>query len=140
MVDILASRQRAVLADFASSNLLLAFDYDGTLAPIAPTPEKARMRASTRRLLSAVAQRYPCVVISGRTLADVTRRFEGIPVWYIFGDFGYEPVPHGHLPPAAIKDWARRLVAQLPTNRSLVVEEKRYSVTLHYRRSSAVRG
>ena len=43
----------AVLAGFAASNVLLAFDYDGTLAPIAPTPARARMRATTRRLLTA---------------------------------------------------------------------------------------
>ena len=51
MADILAPRNRAILADFAASNVLLAFDYDGTLAPIASTPAQARMRASTRRLL-----------------------------------------------------------------------------------------
>ena len=133
MADILAPRNRAILADFAASNVLLAFDYDGTLAPIASTPAQARMRASTRRLLIEVAHRYPCVVISGRQLDDVTRRLDGIPVRYIFGNFGHEPVPDGHLPPAVILDWARHLVAHLPPNRGLVVEEKRYSVTVHYR-------
>jgi hypothetical protein len=74
-------------------------------------------------------------VISGRSLDDVTRRFEGIPVWYIFGNFGHEPVPYDCAPPTRIIDWARHLVAQLPADRGLVVEEKRYSVTIHYRRA-----
>jgi trehalose 6-phosphate phosphatase len=76
------------LQAFALSNLLVAFDYDGTLAPIAPTPEAASMRADTRRLLGRVASRYPCVVISGRALDDLTRRLDGIPLWYVFGNQG----------------------------------------------------
>ena len=47
MTDILASRNHVVLARFARSNLLVAFDYDGTLAPIVRMPERARMRATT---------------------------------------------------------------------------------------------
>jgi trehalose 6-phosphate phosphatase len=35
---------------FAWSNVLLAFDYDGTLAPLVAAPHRARMRVSTRRL------------------------------------------------------------------------------------------
>jgi trehalose 6-phosphate phosphatase len=133
MFDILAPRNRKVLAAFAASNVLLAFDYDGTLAPIAPTPARARLRVVTRHLLTAVAHRYPCVVISGRRLDDVARRLEGIPIWYVFGNFGHEPVPHGHRPPARVGAWARRLTERLPTHRGLIIEEKTYSVTIHYR-------
>jgi trehalose 6-phosphate phosphatase len=85
VANILAQRNRPGLAGFASSNVLLAFDYDGTLAPIAAEPGRARMRDQTRRLLADCARRYPCVVISGRRLDDVTRRLGRIPVWYVFG-------------------------------------------------------
>ena len=91
------------------------------------------MRASTRRLLIDIAHHYPCVVISGRQLDDVTRRLDGIPVRYIFGNFGSRARPHGHCPLAVILEWARHLVAHLQPTRGLVVEEKRYSVTVHYR-------
>jgi trehalose 6-phosphate phosphatase len=133
MADILAARNRATLAAFAAANVLLAFDYDGTLAPIVSTPEQARLPASTRRLLTTIAHHYPCVVISGRRLDDVVKRLEGIPIWYVFGNFGHEPAPHGHRPPARVGEWARRLTEQLPTHRGLVIEEKAYSVTIHYR-------
>ena len=63
---ILAKRHAADLAAFASANVLTAFDYDGTLAPIAPDPASAPMRRRTRQLLGTLAQQYPCVVISGR--------------------------------------------------------------------------
>jgi trehalose-6-phosphatase len=49
-LDILARRHRATLAAFAGGRLLVAFDFDGTLAPIVPVPARARMRAGTRRL------------------------------------------------------------------------------------------
>ena len=131
--NILAKGNIPVLAGFASSNVLLAFDYDGTLAPIVRTPARARMRQKTRRLLTAVAQRYPCIVVSGRRLDDVTQRLDGIPVWYVFGDFGHEPAAAGHKPPGRVRDWVRRLTERLPSHRGLVIEEKQYSVTIHYR-------
>lgn len=133
MVDILAARNRATLAAFATSNVLLAFDYDGTLAPIVSTPERARLPATTRQLLTSIAHHYPCVVISGRRLDDVVKRLQGIPIWYVFGNFGHEPTPRGHRPSARVADWARRLTERLPTHRGLVIEEKTYSVTIHYR-------
>ena len=72
--NILTPRNLHTLASFAASNVLLAFDYDGTLAPIAATPSAARMRAETRRRLARISERYPCVVISGRTLEDLEKR------------------------------------------------------------------
>lgn len=71
MTDILALRNQPVLERYASSNLLVAFDYDGTLAPIVSAPDRAHMRPQTRRLLKGVARRYPCVVISGRSRDDL---------------------------------------------------------------------
>ncbi|HWV94312.1 MAG TPA: trehalose-phosphatase, partial [Vicinamibacterales bacterium] len=78
--DILAARHASALRTFARTHVLLAFDYDGTLSPIAPTPERARLPATTRRLLVRVARRYPLVVISGRALADISERVAEIGV------------------------------------------------------------
>lgn len=136
MANILAKRNLSTLASFAASNVLLAFDYDGTLAPIVSRPERARMPSRTQKLLAEVAQRYPCVVISGRRLEDITARLHRIPVWYVFGDFGYEqPAPHDHRAPARVRDWAERLTQKLPGHRGVVIEEKEYSLTIHYRRA-----
>ena len=44
MTDILAKRNHRVLAQYALTNLLVAFDYDGTLAPIVSVPDRANMR------------------------------------------------------------------------------------------------
>jgi trehalose 6-phosphate phosphatase len=114
--------------------VLLAFDFDGTLAPIVSNPSRARMRRDTRRLLADVAHRYPCVVISGRRLDEVTRLLNEIPVWYVFGNFGHEPADDRRPPPAQIHDWTKQLNDRLSGYPGIVIEEKQYSVTVHYRR------
>ena len=131
--NILNPRNLTALAGFAASNVLLAFDYDGTLAPIAPTPEAARMRSETRKWLTRVALRYPCVVISGRPLDDLAQRLSRIPVWYLFGNHGFEPHAGNDEHVARVRDWVNRLSEQLPVQRGLVIEHKKYSVTVHYR-------
>lgn len=132
--DILATRQQRILRAFASSNVLLAIDYDGTLAPIAPTPDQARMRARTRRLFTQVAHCYPSITISGRPLDDIAQRLVGIPVRSVFGNYGGEPSPRGK-PPVRVGAWVRHLRERLSTHRGVVVEDKGYSVTIHYRRA-----
>jgi trehalose 6-phosphate phosphatase len=140
MAGILAKRNLPILAYFAWSNVLLAFDYDGTLAPIAPTPARARMRAETRRLLADVARRYPCVVISGRALDDLLRRLGRIPVWYAFGDHGLEPPSGSDGGAALVGNWVRQLNERLTGHSGIVIEEKKHSVTIHYRHVRDKRG
>jgi trehalose-phosphatase len=130
---ILTNHHLSVLASFAASNVLVALDYDGTLAPIAPTPEEAHMRPRTSELLARVAQRYPCVVISGRSLDDLMQRLERIPVWHLVGDHGFQD-QGGHREPAPhVRDWVDRLRHRLPRTPGLVIEEKPNTVTVHYR-------
>jgi len=131
--NVLARRHRADVAAFLDGNVLLAFDYDGTLAPIVPVPGHADMRPETRRLLRLVARRYPCIVISGRALDDVTERLSGIPLWYVFGNFGHEPAPPRSGASPYVRRWVRALTARLPAHHGLVIEAKTYSVTIHYR-------
>ncbi len=133
MQTILADQQRALLAGFAHANVLLAFDYDGTLVPIAPTPAEPRMRETTRRLLIEAARLYPCVIISGRALDDLSERLAGVPVWYLFGNHGLEPPPPGTVSPTPASEWARELERRLPDDPGIVIEDKRYSLTIHYR-------
>lgn len=130
--DILATRQQRILRTFASSNTLLALDYDGTLAPIAPTPDRARMRARTRRLFAQVACRYPSIAVSGRRLDDIAQRLTGIPVRFVFGNYGGEPSVRAK-PPVRVGAWVMHLTERLSTHRGVVVEDKGYSVTIHYR-------
>lgn len=133
MHHILAQRHRRTLGSFACSNVLLAFDYDGTLAPIVSDPARASMRRTTRRLLKALAKRYPCVVISGRSRQDVVRRLAGVPLFAIVGNHGVEPWAEPNRYSDIVSDWTETLAARLASEPGVVLEDKGYSVTVHYR-------
>lgn len=132
---LLDKRHLPKLASFATSNVLVAFDFDGTLAPIVPNPSRARMRARTRRLLHAVARRYPCVVISGRALNDIEERVEGIPLWHVAGNHGMEPWEQTEGIARVVREWAWLLRKRFAQDRGVVIENKTYSLTIHYRRA-----
>jgi len=132
---ILSKRNVELLAQVAWSNVLLAFDFDGTLAPIVAARDDAAMRERTRKLLCRVCERYPCAAISGRSRKDVTRRLEGVPVKYIVGNHGLEPGTE-------LKRFAAETAQNLPLLRKALhgidgvdIEDKRYSLAVHYRRS-----
>jgi trehalose 6-phosphate phosphatase len=129
---ILAADAAPVIEAFAAANVLLAFDYDGTLAPIAANPARVKLRARTRSLLERVSGRYPSIVISGRALSDIAPRLQHIPLWYVFGNHGSEPA----IDPAPLHqtdEWVRVLKRDLPRDPALVIENKGHSVTVHYR-------
>lgn len=135
MREILSRANREVLRQFAWSNVLLAFDYDGTLAPIVLDPDRAAMRAGTRRLLATVAARYPTIVVSGRSRRDVRRWLQGVPLKQIVGNHGIEPW-QAHRP---LMDEVARCLPVLERclsgHAGVRIENKSYSVSVHYRRS-----
>jgi trehalose 6-phosphate phosphatase len=133
MDDILALRNQQVLERFASSNLLVAFDYDGTLAPIVSTPDRAHMRPITRRLLKGVAQRYPCVVISGRSRDDLVQRLRDVPIVHVSGNHGLEPWAEEPRYIRQAQRWVEQLAPRLAPFRGIVIENKTYSISIHYR-------
>ena len=131
--DILAARHLTALRTFARTHVFLAFDYDGTLPPIAPTPERARLPATTKRLLVRVAKAYPLVVISGRALADISERVAEIGVQHVFGNHGLEWSGGPSRPRAEVRRWVSLLTEQLSQQRGVVIEDKAHSVSVHYR-------
>src|SRR5580765_7119426 len=106
-------RHVSTLVHFASWNVLLAFDYDGTLAPLSRNPDRAHLRDRTRRLLIAVAQRYPCVVLSGRAREDVSRRLADVPVRAVFGNHGLDRTGEKPAYARLVRQWIRELDRRL---------------------------
>lgn len=135
MNRILATANVELLAQLAWSRVLLAFDFDGTLAPIVANRDKARMRARTRALLERVCHRYPCVVISGRGRQDVKRRLSGLPLRHVVGNHGLEPGEHLANFALEIAEIRPRLAAALASCAGVDIEDKRFSLAIHYRRS-----
>jgi trehalose 6-phosphate phosphatase len=118
----------------ASGRALLAFDFDGTLAPLADHPHRARMTARTHGLLAAVARLYPCVVISGRARHDLVRRLRRVPVAAMMGSHGAEADEGAARGPRSrVRSWARRLRRRLAHLRGVVLEVKPHGVAVHYR-------
>jgi len=133
MKDILAKQSLRTLADFACSNVLIGFDYDGTLAATVSRPRAAGMRATTRRLLKRVAHLYPCIIISGRAHGDLVKRVGQLPLRHIIGNHGLEPWAETEAVAAQVKRWVHHLRVHLEALSGVVVEDKKYSATVHYR-------
>jgi trehalose 6-phosphate phosphatase len=134
---VLSPPGRGALRRWASADALLAFDYDGTLAPIVHEPMRAWMRARTRRLLRRLTRLCPCVVISGRARADVLRRVRGLGVREVIGNHGIEADGAAALP--EVRRWIPLLEQRLGRLQGVTIEDKGLSLAVHYRRSRAKR-
>ena len=135
MKDILAQAQREVLAQLAWSNVLLGFDYDGTLAPIVTDPARAKLGLRTRRLLAELARSYPCVVISGRALGDIRPKLAGVELRGIIGNHGLEPLSATDKLASTVRRWRTELALHLDGVAGVQIEDKLYSLAIHFRRS-----
>jgi trehalose 6-phosphate phosphatase len=135
MSPLFAEENRNLLAQLAWSRVLLAFDFDGTLAPIVKDRDGAWMRQRTHELFIGVCDLYPCAVISGRSQADVASRLKPARVKYVVGNHGLEP---GANKPEFEADVARSLpllTTELAGEPGVDIEDKRYSLAIHYRRA-----
>jgi trehalose 6-phosphate phosphatase len=133
--DLLSPENQGVLTQFALANVLLAFDYDGTLAPIVRDRDHAPMRSSTQALFAAVCELYPCAIISGRARADVARYVNGSSVRYLMGNHGLEPNERMEDFERLASAMLRELSPLLAHLQGVELENKRYSLAVHYRRS-----
>jgi trehalose 6-phosphate phosphatase len=121
------------LETLASRDVLLAFDFDGTLAPIVDDPAAASMRGTTRRLLAQVARVYPCAVVSGRTEADLGERLAGITVWYAVGNHALrEPAELARFE-AVAAGFRATLLQALDGVEGITFEDKGISFAVHDR-------
>jgi trehalose 6-phosphate phosphatase len=135
MKHILADDNVDVLARLAWSRTVVAFDFDGTLAAIVSDRRSAALRKATLALLQRVCELYPCAVISGRSRSDVSARLEGVDVKYIVGNHGLEPGVDLDRFEADVAAVLPRLHLELDGLSGVEIENKRYSLAIHYRRS-----
>jgi trehalose 6-phosphate phosphatase len=126
----------AALADTMSRQPLLAFDFDGTLAPIVARPDDARVPPAVAHRLQRLASRLPVAIVSGRQVQDVRRRLLFAP-WRIVGNHGAEDEHHSPADrdAAALVPLRERLAAANGALREagVSVEDKGLSIALHYR-------
>jgi trehalose 6-phosphate phosphatase len=131
--------RRLDLAD----HVLVALDYDGTLAPIAATPEEAAISAEGLAILNdlAASSRYTLAIVSGRSIRDLKRRL-ALDAVYV-GNHGLEIegpgisfVHHGaDATREAIDHACWDVEAAMESVRGVSVERKELSATVHSRQA-----
>lgn len=123
--------------------ILCAFDFDGTLAPIVPQPERAALPPELMRQLVELSAFAPVAIITGRSVDDLRSRL-GFEADFIVGNHGLEGVPgldgRGAHYEALCAAWRDELGAALHRHgfpeSQIWIENKRYSLSLHYRLAS----
>lgn len=134
MPHLLQSRGEAVLADVMRRAPLLAFDFDGTLAPIVARPEQARVSECVAGKLRRLAHRLPVAIVTGRAVADVRDRL-GFAPRFIVGNHGAEFEGRRAGPVASLQPVRARIGPALGRLEAagVTVEDKGCSLALHYR-------
>ena len=123
-------------------HLLLLTDYDGTLAPIVPTSDAARLPEAVQADLRTLA-RSPRVhpgVVSGRDLADL-RALIDVPGAIYAGCHGLEiegpgmrfAHPDAQAQRDILDEITRELLRRAPQVPGMRVEPKRFGLAVHYR-------
>ncbi|TAM39645.1 trehalose-phosphatase [bacterium] len=122
--------------------LLLFLDYDGTLSPIAATPDKSvfpeGMRINLKRLVGQ--PRCRVAVISGRGLEDIKKKV-GLKGIIYSGNHGLEiegprlkyKAAVSPLYKKAIGEIKDYLITRLSKIKGVIIEDKGLSLSLHYR-------
>lgn len=137
MQYLLTPQGEAALAATLHRRPLLAFDFDGTLAPIVPRPDDAHIPRPVAERLALLAARLPVAIVSGRSIDDVRRRIDFVP-HYIVGNHGAEdgrnPAAE-HLRAQRLDALRARIAAQRARleRAGVLVEDKGQSLALHYR-------
>jgi trehalose 6-phosphate phosphatase len=135
MQYLLSRVSRPILTELSQQRTLCAFDFDGTLSPIADHPDHARLRTRTRNLLSRVADLYPCVVVSGRARGDVLGKLRGVNVARVIGNHGAETEATRE-PHHQAERWKAALNIELEPIPGVWVEDKGFSLAVHYRQAN----
>ena len=122
--------------------IYLFLDYDGTLAPIADTPNKAITPNEIKDLLSKLLKISNCkiAIVSGRALSDVSKRVGLKNIVYV-GNHGFEikgpkikfksPVSYKYR--KVLKETKTKLEKELSPFKGVFIEDKGFCMTVHYR-------
>lgn len=136
MKNVFSDEGKRALRAAMSRAPLLAFDFDGTLAPIVAVPERAKAPVAVSRRLATLASLRPVAIITGRRVGDVRPRL-GFDPQFVIGNHGAEWEDETDAAASAATLAAARelFTGDLAALRALGVrvEDKGLSFALHYR-------
>ncbi|MBN9462425.1 MAG: trehalose-phosphatase [Burkholderiales bacterium] len=151
---ILGPAGRAALRRALARPALVAFDYDGTLAPIVAHPSMAQLPEPVAAGLRRLAALAPLAIVSGRSIDDLRARAD-VGVQDLVGNHGNETADGAAAGDEAVGDetvggraaasaharsicraWANALAAMLRESLDdpgILIEDKGLTLSLHYR-------
>jgi trehalose 6-phosphate phosphatase len=135
--------EAAVGARLDGSPLAVMLDLDGTLAPIAPRPQDARVPEATRAVLRELVgmPQVHLALVSGRSAGDAAWVASVEGAW-VLGNHGAESrSPSGDIAAdeavrpyeASVSRAARALGRIEASTEGAILEDKRWTLSLHYR-------
>jgi trehalose 6-phosphate phosphatase len=125
----------------AGKRPVVFLDYDGTLTPIVARPELAVLAPGMRETVRRLAGACPTAIVSGRALADVAA-LVGLEELTYAGNHGFELRSPGDAATRQDKGseyvpllarFAERIAGDLRSIPDAFVENKTYSLSVHYR-------
>lgn len=136
---VLTETGRSDLGALRNGRSLYAFDFDGTLAKIVREHHAARLSRPIRFWLEKLAKCAPTAIISGRSVEDLRSRV-GTAVPHLIGNHGSEG-PHTRQEDIqqvreTSSGWLELITERFQdelTRSGVVVENKSYSLSFHYR-------
>lgn len=137
MRHLFSAAGREALGALMRRGPLLAFDFDGTLAPIVARPRDARIPRAVAQKLASLTQRLPVAIVTGRAVGDLRGRL-GFEPSFVVGSHGAENADDPATSEALTRglDPLRR---RIDAHRAAIdaagvfVEDKGASIALHYR-------
>lgn len=140
MLAVSEELSEALVAFSHQKPILIALDFDGTLAPLGDDPEASRMIPEARAALDALTEISGVVIalVTGRAIDSILRVARPHESWYLVGSHGIEVVSPNqrvgyHTPnvvPADLLSGFERILADFPGSRK---EIKPFGVALHTR-------
>jgi trehalose 6-phosphate phosphatase len=145
-VSTSATANDAAVAAFLKldvNEIALLLDFDGTLVDIAATPDAVQVPEdlcqSLARLLDMT--RGALAIVSGRPIRDIDAKFAPLKLPVVGGHGAEMRITDDEIVSAVTPlpdELRRRLKAAQDFDPGIVIEDKGYSVALHYRRAPAV--
>lgn len=136
---LLTETGRSDLGKLLKGRSLYAFDFDGTLAKIVREHHAARLSRPIRFWLEELGKRAPTAIISGRSVEDLLSRV-GTAVPHLIGNHGSEGPHTRREDMQQVREtsagWLQLVNGRFQdelTRSGVVVENKSYSLSFHYR-------
>ncbi|OGP05388.1 MAG: trehalose-phosphatase [Deltaproteobacteria bacterium GWA2_38_16] len=124
------------LKTYCHPQTLFAFDYDGTLTPLTSKISEARLPLKTQKLLETLYLYTPIVIVSGRSITDLKTLCSFTPTLFI-GNHGLEGLKLEKKLKINFykicKKWKKQLLNITPDIQGIELEDKKYSLSIHYR-------